>query len=159
MKNWSRKKIRTESHIDFIESCIKKDFISKGFQLKWSPSYCTTSAEASQISTILDDTSRKLMITVQSHNKDKLNRIDNQIKCMWRQAEQEMNDDQVRQIHTIIERERFLSEKRVSEQKNRKLNNMKKNHEYQTKHHQKLSWRPMKQNVSPNVMKRYGKIY
>ena len=71
LKRIKKKIVRTESHISFLEQCIKKGIVSKGFKLKWCPSYIP-SDDKNGFDEILHRTSVELMMEVKGHNLNKL---------------------------------------------------------------------------------------
>ena len=83
---------------------LRRNAISKGFRIKWTPSYNTSSEENMEINNILQDTSRRLMTVVNSHNKEKLDIMNENVKVMWSTAREEHSSQELKYAESPFER-------------------------------------------------------
>lgn len=61
LRKLKAKKDRYESHSEFLEMCLEKSVVPKGFRLKWNLSLGVTEDDMTTVRQILDDASVKLM--------------------------------------------------------------------------------------------------
>ena len=59
LRNIANKITKTESHVNFLSTCIRKQLLPKGFQLKWRSSYATDDATLK----VIDKASQDLVKT------------------------------------------------------------------------------------------------
>ena len=72
IKRIKKKIAKTESHVQFLDTCIEKKIISKGFKLKWTPAYNIEQIQSHSYQEILQSTSLALMKDTKEINMKKL---------------------------------------------------------------------------------------
>ena len=138
----TRKLVKTESHITFIEKCIDRNLPSSGFKLSWTPTYETSPEEKQNVSNILDNTSLKLMQEVLNHNKMKVNILRKTKEKWWREVKEECSPRDQCSLRDIEEREMTKWTQRMLSKKQNKFSKLESNTEPI----------PLEQNVKENCI-------